>query len=243
MPRQASPAASCRSCQTLGLAAAAGVTIKLSIGTIVVAMLLGTTGCAYGLEGRIESGEYLSPENLFRVKVPVMRNPFIKEPATIRDERRPGGGVEVTFSVLELGEAWRFGARPPSAATPGTLAALGPICTSELERWTKAGKADLILEETTDTPDGTALGCIYHVEAASILFGSRGGSAPKRESALVGVMVLPMQKDTYVLYAVGQFDMPNRGGHYTLDTERGRKKLAEQQLQRLRELSVTLRRQ
>lgn len=217
--------------------------MKLRVGTIVIAFFLGATGSAYGLEGRIANGDYLSPERLFRVKVPEMRNPFIKQPSAVRDERRPDGGVEVNFSVLDLGEAWRFGARPASFAAPGALAALDEVCASELESWTKASKAELILVEKTDTPAGTALGCIYHVEAASILFGSRGGTTPKRESALVGVVVLPVQDGKPILYAVGQFDMPNRGGHYTLDTERGRKKLAEQHLHRLRELSSSLRHQ
>ncbi len=217
--------------------------MKRTISTIVVALLLGATGSAFGLEGRISNGEYLSPDKLFRVKVPVMRNPFIKEPSAIRDKRRPDGGAEVSFSVLDLGEAWSFGARPAGSGVSGPLVALEDVCTSELERWTKAGRADLILEEKIETPDGMALGCIYHVEAASILFGSRGGTAPKRESALIGVMVLPVQKEKHILFAVGQFDMPNRGGFYTLDTERGRKKLAEQHLQRLRELSLSLKHQ
>lgn len=217
--------------------------MRRTIRTIVVALLLSATCSAFGLEGRIANGEYFSPDKLFRVKVPVMRNPFIKEPSAIRDERRSDSGAEVNFSVLDLGEAWRFGARPIGSGASGSLVALEEVCTSELERWTKAGKADLILEEKTETPDGTALGRVYHVEAASILFGSRGGAAPKRESALVGVMVLPVQKEKHILFAVGQFDMPNRGGHYTLDTERGRKKLAEQHLQRLRELSSSLKHQ
>ena len=35
--------------------------------------------------------------------------------------------------------------------------------------------------------------------------------------------------------------MPNYGGHYTLETEIGREELAAEHLQRLRELSVSLR--
>lgn len=215
--------------------------MKRMIGAIAVALCLGAAGPALGLEGRISKGEYVSPGKLFRVQVPVMHNPFIKKPSAIHDERRADGGAEVNFTVLELGEAWRFGARPAGSETPLEATDLDAIFASELERWAGNRNADLILEEQTETPDGPAFGRIYHVEAASILAGSRGGATPSHQSALVGLMILPPQEGKPLLFAVGQFDMPNRGGHYTLDTERGRSKLAAEQLKRLRELSGSLR--
>jgi hypothetical protein len=75
------------------------------------------TATASSLLGRITSDVYVSPRALFQVNVPRMENPFVKKPQSIRDERTPDGGEEVTFSVLDFGEAWRYGVIPaPSGA-------------------------------------------------------------------------------------------------------------------------------
>lgn len=205
-------------------------------------MTIKCCGLAYGLDGRINDGVYFSPDKLFRVDVPVMLNPFIKKPTKISEERRPNGGAEVNYSVLELGEAWRFGALPLSSELPAETKTLTQRCDSELKRWIKvSGKSEVVLEEKLQLVDGPALARIYYVESASLLFVEKGGGAPKRESALIGVITVLAQQEKLVLYAVGQFDMPTRGSHYTLETEKGRNKLAVQHLQGLRELSSSLR--
>ena len=61
------------------------------------------------LEGKIEQSIYYSPENLFQVQVPRMRNPFIKEPSNILDGMADDGSGFVEFQVLDLGERYRFG--------------------------------------------------------------------------------------------------------------------------------------
>jgi len=214
--------------------------MKLTIALLFV-VILGTHGTAYGLDGRINNGEYVSSDKLFRVPVPVMRNPFIKKPSVISDERRSDGGVEVNFSVMDLGEAWRFGARPLAIELSTEKMALTEICDAELKRWVQAtSNGDIVLEENIQREEGPAIARIYYVESATLLFVKHGEGPAKRESALIGVIAILVQQEKRVLYVVGQFDMPNRGGHYTLETERGRKKLAEEHLRRLRELSSSL---
>jgi hypothetical protein len=191
------------------------------------------------LQGRIDSGHYVSPGQMFRVAVPEMRNPFIKEPGEISDRTGPEG-EEVDFSVLELGEAHRFGARRFDASTD-----LDAFFHAEITRWTRhwvntTGAMELLLEETIHLADGAGTARIYHVDAASLLFGSKGGAKAQRHSALVGIIVVPVPDADRILFAVSQFDMPNRGGHHTLDTERGRNSLARQHLKRVVALSETL---
>lgn len=193
------------------------------------------------IEGRIEADTYLSRGNIFLMDVPVMRNPFIKQPATIWDENTPGGGSEVTFAVLDLGEAHRFGAIPLADTTDTEK-----LFYDELERWTRNwantfGEAYILREEEFQLIDGAGLARIYFVESASLLFHRKEGGASVRESALIGVVVVPVPQKMQVLYVVSQFDMPNRGGHYTLDTERGREVLARQHVLRMKELSETFR--
>jgi hypothetical protein len=174
------------------------------------------------------------------VAVPVMRNPFIKQPSEISDRAVPDNGAEVDFSVLELGEAHRFGARLFDEAPD-----LEQFCHDEISRWTRqwvgnSGTMELLLDEPIELVDGPGVGRVYLVEAASLLFGSTGGATPRRENALIGVIVVAVPQAQRVLYAVSQFDMPNRGGHYTLETENGRKRLAQQQMQRMWSLAETL---
>lgn len=193
------------------------------------------------IEGRIDGNTYLSQGKLFRVDVPEMRNPFIKQPSTIWDESTPNGGVEVSFAVTDLGEVHRYGVRPF-----GDTASLDGIFSEELGRWVRKwvdipGKADLIIEEKIQLVDGAGLARIYLVESASLLFVRRGEGAPKRESALVGVAIVPMAKKRLALYAVSQFDMPNRGGHFTLESEKGRNHLAKEHMHRMRQLTETFR--
>jgi len=209
------------------------------LSALMAMMLIAGCGASAGaLEGHSADGEYRGPDDLFRVDVPRMRNPFIKEPSEIRDRRRPDGGAEVTFSVAELGEAWRFGVRSFALGADSMAA----VCDEELERWQPApGAPEILLEEEFQHDAGPALTRIYHVESASLLFVRQGEGPAGRASALIGVVVVQTAQAGPVLYAVGQFDMPNRGGHYTLETERGRQKLAAQQLKRLRELSASLR--
>ncbi len=214
-------------------------------GCLCVALLgLCAMVSAHALDGSIRAGVYHGPGGSFRVDVPEMRNPFIKQPAVIRDARHADGGSEVNFSVPDLGEAWRYGVRPLGAQKAGQDEAglLARVADAELQRWSPSGQTgELMLEDPTEHAGRPALIRVHHVPGASLLFGSRGGSAPQRESALVGVLVFLAPQGSVALYAIGQFDMPNRGGHYTLDTDRGRRKLAEQHLKRLREMSASLR--
>jgi len=194
------------------------------------------------IEGRILDGTYTSPGDLFRVDVPEMRNPFIKKPSVIRDETRPDGGAEVNFSVPDLGEAWRFGARPLTAGSPNETTLLAEVSDQELARWLNTpGRPNVLLEDKVQFAYGLGLARIYHQESASLLFVRRGNTDAVRESALIGVITVISKEKNRVLYAVGQFDMPNRGGHYTLDSENGRKKLAAEHLRRMRELTASLR--
>lgn len=199
------------------------------------------------IEGHIHEGMYTSPGGLFRVSVPEMRNPFVKNPSVIRDEWRPDGGVEVNFSVPDLGEAWRFGARPLPPGSPAETAVLAEISDQELARWLNTpGRPNAILEEKVQLVDGPGLARIYHQESASLLFVRRGSADggltdAMRESALIGVVTAISKERNRALYAVGQFDMPNRGGHYTLETEKGRTILAAEHLRRMRELTASLR--
>ncbi|MDA0789631.1 MAG: hypothetical protein O2780_09270 [Proteobacteria bacterium] len=197
------------------------------------------TGGALFLEGSIVDGVYVSPDNLFRVDVPEMRNPFIKQPSEIDDARTPGGGAEVNFRVPDLGEAWRYGARP-SGLAPLAPDELAQFLDRELERWTP-GNATVLSETQFETPGGLGIARVYLVEAASLLFVRQGEGEPRRESALIGVLAVASTQTSRTLYTVGQFDMPNRGSFYTIDTETGRGKLAAQHLTRMREMSTSLR--
>lgn len=193
------------------------------------------------IQGKITDGIYSSPDNLYRINVPVMSNPFIKYPTLISDEWRDGGGTEVNFSVYELGEAWKFGAIPFKLPDP-VESELLKICDEELARWlNNPGIPNVILEEKIEHTEGSGIARIYYQDNASLLFVSQGRSTPKQESALIGVIVILSGEKELLLYAVGQFDMPNRGGHYTLDTENGRIKLAENHLSRIKMMSATQR--
>src|SRR3989338_3395355 len=67
------------------------------------------TGENVKIEGRISAGVYQSPGGAFAVGVPVMHNPFVKKPTSIRDESGSDGAEDVYFAVPDLGEAYRFG--------------------------------------------------------------------------------------------------------------------------------------
>jgi hypothetical protein len=196
---------------------------------------------AVTIEGRIEGGTYLSRGRIFLVDVPVMRNPFIKQPTAIWDESTPNGGTEVTFAVLDLGEAHRFGAFPLDDS-----ADIEKTFNEELERWIRKlvntfGKADILREEEFQLADGAGLARVYLVESASVLFRMTEGDTSMGESALIGVVVVPVPQKMRVLYVVSQFDMPNRGGFHSLETERGRESLARQHVHRMQELTETFR--
>lgn len=70
---------------------------------------------ARDIEGRLRIGVCFSPGAQFRIGIPVLRNPFIRKPAQIREQRRDDGGEEVAFAVSEPGEACRYGAFPGAA--------------------------------------------------------------------------------------------------------------------------------
>lgn len=200
-----------------------------------------TQGPEITIQGKITDGIYSSPDNLFVINVPVMGNPFIKYPTLINDAWREYGGSEVNFSTYELGEAWRFGAMP-FKQYESVESELVQICDDELARWLKIpGIPNVILEEKIEVTEGSGVARIYYQDDASLLFVSQGQSTPRHESALIGVMVILSGDNKHILYAAGQFDMPNRGGHYTVDTENGRNKLAEMHLSRLKTMSSTQR--
>lgn len=221
------------------------------IGALCFLVMLQITGCVpmspsakeqspAKVEGHIDSGTYLSPGKLFRVAVPKMRNPFIKQPALVWDENTSDGGVEVNFAVPDLGEAHRFGVRPLDDTT-----VLEGVFNEELGRWTRKwvhtlGKTDIILEEKVQLADGTGLARVYLVESASLLFVRHGEGTPRRESALIEVIVIPVSQKRQMMYVVSQFDMPNHG-YYTLETENGRKHLAKEQMHQVRQLIETFR--
>ncbi|MDH5694971.1 MAG: hypothetical protein OEZ47_17875 [Gammaproteobacteria bacterium] len=196
---------------------------------------------AVKINGYIDNGTYLSPEKLFRVDVPEMRNPFIKRPTTIWDESTPHGGVEVNFAVTDLGEAHCYGVRQLSGAEN-----MDVMFNEELSRWARKwvdrlGEIELISEEKIQLADGAGFARIYLVESASLLFVRRGEGTAKREPALVGVVIVPLVEKRLALYLVSQFDMPNRGGHFTLETKKGRKYLSEEQINRMRQLAESFR--
>ena len=193
------------------------------------------------IEGRIDSGTYLSPGQFFRVDVPEMHNPFIKQPAAIWDENTSDGRVEVNFTVLDLGEAHRFGVRPL-----GDSAVIEGVFNEELGRWVRKWineprKAEIIHEEDIHLADGAGLARVYLVESASLLFRRTEGNASMRDSALIGVVVAPVPHEVHVLYVVSQFDMGNSRGPFTLETEQGREFLAGEHVRRMKELSETFR--
>lgn len=210
--------------------------LLLAGGAIAAAAVCAAPGTR--LQGRIDGDRYVSPGQLFRVAVPEMRNPFIKAPGEIADRSGPDG-EEVDFSVLELGEAHRFGARVLDEVMD-----LEAFFHEAITRWTRhwvegTGAMELLLEDTIQLADGIGTVRIYYMDAASLLFGAKGGTNPQRHSALVGVIAVPVPDANRMLYAVSQFDMPNRGGHHTLDTERGRNSLARQHLKRVLSLTET----
>jgi len=208
---------------------------------LTVACFIGS-GTAYGLDGLIRAGVYSSPGGHFRVPVPEMRNPFIKHPSNIRDHQRLDGGEEVNFIVTDLGEAWRFGVRSLGKDLTADNNGLKKLCDEELGRWPNAsGKAQVIMEKSVQLEDSSGIARIYYVESASILFVDRTGATPERDSAIIGVISAISAKDKRASYVVGQFDMPNKGGFYGLDTERGRKHLAKEHLTRMQEMAALLR--
>ncbi len=233
--------------------------LKTAIGIISALLLFGCRasvpygdgGSLHRLEGSIRGNEYVGPDGLFRVDVPVMYNPFVKEPSEIGDERRTDGGAEVNFAVTDLGEAWRFGVRPDPRSGGGSLQnhersrshdLLAAVCDEELRRWhDEPGGPRPVLEEKSLPGDPDQVVRIYYVESGSLLHAGKGDSDPKRLGALVGVLVKAPIEFEGMMFVVGQFDMPNYEGHFTLETEAGRAALAREQLRRLRELSVSLR--
>ena len=174
-------------------------------------LLLGTFACpafAAGLLGRIANDVYVSPRAIFQVNVPTMRNPFVKKPQAIRDERTPDGGEEVTFSVLDLGEAWRYGIVSATSSTNAEPLQTKELSERQLIRWLGApAKPNAILEEDIQLADGLGTLRIYEQEGASLLF-KKSGSSVERETALIGVVVATSEAKRQTLYVVGQFDMP-----------------------------------
>ena len=214
--------------------------------TVILTSILSGCGVWAPLEGRIEDGIYTSPGNIFRVDVPVMRNPFVKAPDVIRDERRSDGGAEVIFSVTDLGEAWRYGALPLASEALAGPGALGEISDEQLLRFLVApSKPNVVFEEAIQLADGPGFLRIYFQDGASRLF-TRSGSIEKRESAHIGVVVAVSMEKGYVLYAVGQFDMPmSQLRFFVEDVKMSREKVlqrfASEQAQRLRELTTSFR--
>ena len=171
--------------------------------------LVAALACNAG-ESTVPSGLYVDPGELFEVTVPGMRNPFVRTPA-VSERTLPEGGAEVTFSVVDLGEAWRFGVRGPTAYPDD--AALAELCDAELERWRRAGPPVVraraagsatrpaphtVLEEALPVGELSGLARIYQVEGASML---------RDFQALIGVATARTE-DGRVLFSVAQFDMP-----------------------------------
>ncbi len=159
---------------------------------------------------------YVAPGGEFQVDVPPMRNPFIKAPSQIVERRLRDGGAEVTLSVLDLGEAWRFGVRSGTASLPD--ASLADLCDAELDRWRHEGPhvagtrgandpaasaPRVVLEESVAFATRSGLARIYHVDGAALTHRQQDGRA---RAALIGVAVA--RTDAGLLFAVGQFDMP-----------------------------------
>ncbi len=220
--------------------------VRLTLAAVSAGLLIGCQTPAPTVEGRIEDGVYRSPGDLFRVDVPVMRNPFVKEPDQISDERRPDGGAEVTFSVLDLGEAWRYGVLPLRSASLAGPVAPTEVSDQQLARWlVTPSEPNVVLEEAIQLADGPGVLRIYHQEGASLLH--RRGDAPgEREGAQIGVVVAVSAEKGYALYAVGQFDMPMQQLRFFVEDvqmprDRVLRRFAAEQAKRLRELTTSFR--
>ena len=161
------------------------------------------------VEGRFDGRTYTSPSGLFDVSVPAMANPFVKQPSVVRDRRDPDGREEVTFSVPDLGEAWRFGARPLPSERNADAQTPEAQCDQELARWLNAAvKPNPVLDRPAELSGAPGVLRIYLQESASMLFAARGGGDARRERGLVGIVSARAPGGTHALYVVGQFDMP-----------------------------------
>ena len=187
---------------------------------------------------------YVSPGSIFQVNVPTMRNPFVKKPQAIRDERTPDGGEEVTFSVQDLGEAWRYGVVPVSSSTNAAPLQAKELSEKLLIRWLGAPvKPNAILEEDIQLADGPGTLRIYEQEGASLLL-KKSGSSVERETALIGVVVATSEAKRQMLYVVGQFDMPMDMLRFHVETrkvprEKVLMRFANEHAKRVREFTVS----
>lgn len=212
------------------------------------------TGENVKIEGRISAGVYQSPGGAFAVGVPVMRNPFVKKPTLIRDESGSDGAEGVYFGVPDLGEAYRFGVVSLDSAAGHSLSDMRKIVATvlnhELTRWLKQHQAqqpdgsntapDIVLEESILLDSMPGLARIYYVDAASLLFMQQGDREPVREPALIGIIAASIPVKKRVLFAVGQFDMGNKSGPFTLDHAKWRQEVAGEHLARMKEMTVSL---
>jgi len=187
------------------------------------------------LEGKIDQGIYYSPEDLFQVPVLRMKNPFIKEPSPILDWFHENKLTSVEFQVLDLGEKYRFGA----LLFDGKLSSEDPefldsLFDQVLEFWINPSlKREIILEKDLAPEKPKGLARVYLIENSSILFRMVGKNEGIQEEALISTAILPTEGSPYILFVLGQFDMENKGGHYTIDTENGRIKIASRRMEDL----------
>lgn len=178
------------------------------------------------LEGKIEQSIYYSPENLFQVQVPRMRNPFIKEPSDILDGMTDDGSGFVEFQVLDLGERYRFGLLTGFGTFSGQDE-INPVFEKLLSYWVEPKLIkEIILEEEQLSEKSAGKLRVYLIEESSILFRMVNKKEGYQEEALITVSFFQNENDESLYFALGQFDMENKGGHYTLETENGRNKIA-----------------
>jgi hypothetical protein len=213
---------------------------------LLVLAAIATSVSASSLLGRITGDVYVSPRALFEVNVPTMRNPFVKKPQSIRDERTPDGGEEVTFSVLDLGESWRYGVTPAPSGANVEPSATREISDKLLVRWLGTpANPNAIYEEQVQLTDGSGALLIYEQEGASLLF-KKSGSTVEREVALIGVVVARSEAKALTLYVVGQFDMPMDMLRFHVETrkvprEKVIARFAREHAKRLQELAASFR--
>lgn len=205
---------------------------------------IAATATASSLLGRITSDVYVSPRALFQVNVPRMENPFVKKPQAIRDERTPDGGEEVTFSVLDLGEAWRYGVIPAPSGANVEPSETKAVSEKQLSRWLgNPAKPNAILEEEVRLADGAGTLRIYEQEGASLLF-KKSGSTVERDTALIGILVASSESRGHILYVVGQFDMPMDMLRFHVETrkvprEKVMARFATEHAKRMREFAAS----
>ncbi len=205
---------------------------------------IAATAAASSLLGRITDDVYTSPGALFDVSVPTMRNPFVQKPQSIRDERTPDGGEEVTFSVLDLGEAWRYGVIPAPSGATAEAAETREISEQQLVRWLGTpARPNAIYEERVQLADGAGTLRVYEQEGASLLF-KKAGSALEKETALIGVVIARSEAKGHTLYVIGQFDMPMDMLSFHVETrkvprEKVIARFATEHAKRLREMTAS----